>query len=175
MLLPENIASVEKLVQKLSTLGVDYISITPFNLQNDEQFYKLEKPFELIELDNLFKQLEKYSTDTFKVNARTNAFEQHHKNRDYEHCYGCNFITAMNSAGDISTCLPYWDNKEYSYGNINEMTFKDIWHGEKRKKIKNFLENGLNVHKCPANCRPNAINSYLYELKYPQVSHLNFI
>lgn len=175
VLLPENTHSIENLIQECSKIGLDYISIKPFNLQSNEQFYKMQKPFDLDVLENLFRKFESYTTSTFKVIARVNAFEQHHKKRDYEHCYGCNFITAMNSAGDISTCLPYWDNEKYSYGNINELSFYEIWHGEKRKKIKDFLENRLNVHTCPANCRPNTINRFLYELKHPTVSHLNFI
>lgn len=175
VLLPENINSVENLVKIASEIGVDYISIKPFNLQNEEQFYQQEKPFKLNELNELFKKLESYSTETFNVTARVNAFEQHHEKRSYNHCYGCNFITALNSAGELATCLPYWDKKEYVYGNINESSFLDIWNGEKRKKIKHYLENHLDVHKCPANCRPNAINNFLYELKHPSVTHLNFI
>ena len=172
VLLPENIDSIKNLVYLVKDIGIDYLSIKPFVLQNEAQFYR-QKEFKE-DLNSLFKELENYSTDTFRVIARVNAFENYGK-RDYDKCYGCNFITALNSAGDIATCLPYWDKEEFVYGNIYKNSFKEIWHSERRKKIKYFLENELDAKSCPPNCRPNAINSFLYELKHPRVSHINFI
>jgi radical SAM protein with 4Fe4S-binding SPASM domain len=175
VLLPENIDSLEDAVMCMKEVGADYISIKPFVQQSDEQFYKMERPFDLQELDERFKKLEEHSTDLFRVMARKNAFEKYGQ-RDYCNCLGTSFVSAMNSAGEIATCLPYWDNKDFVFGNINESSFKEIWEGEKRAKIKEFLETKLDVKKvCPPNCRPNAINSYLYELKNPSIEHINFI
>jgi radical SAM protein with 4Fe4S-binding SPASM domain len=81
----------------------------------------------------------------------------------------------LNSAGEIASCLPYWDKKEFVYGNINEETFQEIWNGERRRQIKQTLECRLDVGQCPPNCRPHSINGYLYELRHPSVVHLNFI
>lgn len=174
VLLPENKESVENIVKIASEIGIDYISIKPFVQQSDEQFYQMQKQFTLEELDELFKKLEQYSNDDFKVIARVNAFKNYGK-RDYQNCYGCNFITVLNSAGDLASCLPYWDKEEFVYGNINEQSFTEIWNGDKRRKIKHYIEHDLNAHKCPPNCRPNAINSYLNEMKNPKISHINFI
>ena len=173
VLLPENINSLKNLINLVKNIGgIDYLSVKPFVLQNEAQHYR-QKEFD-IDLEEFFKDIETYSNDTFKVIARVNAFENYGK-RDYKHCYGCNFITTLNSAGDIASCLPYWDREEFVYGNIYNNSFKEIWNGEKRKKIKYFLENNLDVKSCPPNCRPNAINSFLYELKHPKVKHINFI
>jgi MoaA/NifB/PqqE/SkfB family radical SAM enzyme len=174
VLLPENIQTVESIVKIASEIGVDYISIKPFVQQNSEQFYQMKRQFKIEELEELFERLQKYNHDTFNVVARVNAFKNY-GNRDYDNCLGCNFTTVLNSAGDLASCLPYWDDENFVYGNINNQSFKEIWNGEKRKKIKKYLESDLDVHKCSPNCRPNAINSYLYELKNPKVSHLNFI
>ena len=172
VLLPENINYLESFVRLVKDIGVDYLSIKPFVLQNKAQFYR-QKEFDL-NLDDFFKKLESYSTDNFKVIARSNAFKNYGK-RDYKNCFGCNFITVLNSAGELASCLPYWDKKEFIYGNIYKNSFKEIWQGDKRKKIKHFLENKLDVSKCPPNCRPNAINEYLFELKNPKINHINFI
>ncbi|MEA1955646.1 MAG: radical SAM protein [Campylobacterota bacterium] len=174
VLLPENIKSVENIVKIASEIGVDYISIKPFVQQSSEQFYQMERQFELQELQDLFEKLEQYNHDSFNIVARVNAFKNYGK-RDYKNCFGCNFITVLNSAGELGSCLPYWDKKEYIYGNINTQNFNEIWNGKKRKKIKYHLENTLDATSCPPNCRPNNINSYLYEMKNPMVSHLNFI
>ncbi len=172
VLLPENIDSLKDFIFLAKDSGVDYLSIKPFVLQNKSQCYR-QKEFQF-SLDEFFKELESFSTDTFKVIVRVNSFKNYGK-RDYRHCYGCNFITVLNSAGYIASCLPYWDKHEFVYGNIYENSFKDIWHSQKRKKVKDFLESKLDVKKCPPNCRPNAINSFLYELKHPEVKHINFI
>jgi len=172
VLLPENIDSIKELILTIKDTGIDYLSVKPFVLQSESQHYR-QKEFKT-DLEKLFKELESYSNETFKVTARVNAFKNYGK-RDYNHCYGCNFITALNSAGDIASCLPYWDREEFVYGNIYKNSFKEIWHSKKRAEIKNFLENSLDVHKCPPNCRPNAINSFLYELKHPTIGHINFI
>lgn len=174
VLLPENIASVENIVKIASEIGINYISIKPFVQQSSKQFYQMEKQFKLEELEELFQKLESYSHNTFDVVARVNAFEKYGQ-RDYNNCFGCNFITVLNSAGDLASCLPYWDNKEFIYGNINEQSFSQIWNGLKRKKIKQHLESTLDTHSCPPNCRPNVINSYLNEMKNPKIFHLNFI
>ncbi|WP_303297061.1 hypothetical protein [Campylobacter fetus] len=29
----------------------------------------------------------------------------------------------------MASCLPYWDKKEFVYGNINEQSFEAIWGG----------------------------------------------
>ncbi|WP_035587166.1 radical SAM protein [Hippea jasoniae] len=173
VLLPENIDSLENLIFILRDIGVDYLSIKPFVLQNENQFYR-NRGFD-IDIYAYFKKIEAYSNENFKVVARLNAFKKYGK-RTYKHCYGCNFITILDSGGNLISCLPYLGKEEFMYGNIYENSFKEIWHSEKRKQVKELLEKQLDVQKvCPPNCRPNAINEYLYELKHPSVAHVNFI
>ena len=124
---------------------------------------------------DLAKEAKSYEDDNFKVIFRENAFLNKQNGRSYSHCYGCNFITTLNSAGDLATCLPYWNKEGFVYGNIYQDSFYEIWNGEKRKKIKSFLERDLNCQKCPTNCRPNAINEFLNDILHRQVSHVNFI
>lgn len=175
VLIPENIDFIEDAVINMKKAGVDYISIKPFVQQSDKQYYQMKKQFTISELDTLFTHLETYNTDDFKVIARKNSFENYGE-RNYCNCYGTSFISVLNSAGEIASCLPYWDKDKFVFGNINQNSFEEIWNSEKRKKIKTFIENELDVKKvCPPNCRPNAINAYLYELKKPSVEHINFI
>lgn len=174
VLLKESVNSLFDAIIAMRDAGVDYISIKPFVLQNENQLYKNNSYFSKDELDELIKKASEFSNENFKVLFRQNAFENYGK-RGYSHCYGCSFITALNSAGDLASCLPYWDKKEFVYGNINEQSFDEIWNSQKRKDIKNFLQNKLNAHSCPPNCRPNAINEFLNEIINPSVKHINFI
>lgn len=174
VLLHENKNSLFNAVETMRECGVDYISIKPFVLQNDSQGYKNDYKFSNDEIENLISKAKSYERDNFSVIFRKNAFENYGV-RGYFHCYGCNFITVLNSAGDLASCLPYWDKKEFIYGNINTQSFHEIWNGKSRKMIKKLLEQNLNAKKCPPNCRQNAINEFLDEMINPQVKHINFI
>ncbi|EDO9795238.1 radical SAM protein [Campylobacter fetus] len=174
VLLKENKNSLINAVKTMKECGVDYISVKPFVLQNENQLYKNNSKFETDQLETLINEAKSYESDDFKVIFRQNAFFKYGQ-RDYSHCYGCSFITVLNSAGDLASCLPYWDKKEFVYGNINEQSFEAIWGGVRRKRVKELLENKINTKNCPPNCRPNAINEFLNEILNPDVKHINFI
>lgn len=175
VLLPENINHVIDAVKRLRDTGINYFVIKPFVQQSHLQTYQMKEQFNLNAIQETLNQAENLSSRSFQVIARKASFENYGR-RNYKHCYGTAFISVLNSAGDIASCLPCWDKKEFIFGNIYENTFKEIWFGEKRKKIKEYLENELNAAaSCPPNCRPNAINRFLWELKHPSVRHINFI
>jgi len=174
VLLPENMDYLLDAVKVLRGCGVDYLSVKPFVQQNEAQHYQMKRQFELEDLKGLIGDCKREETDSFKVLFRENAFEKYGE-RDYCHCNGTSFITVLNSAGELASCLPYWDNPDFVYGNIHEQNFSEIWNGEKRAKIKAYLENELDVKKCPPNCRPNAINSFLENILQKNIKHINFI
>lgn len=174
VLLPENKESLMEAIRTLKACGVDYLSVKPFVQQNAAQHYQMKKPFDLEELRDLIAEANEETTENFKVLFRENAFASYGQ-RDYCHCYGTSFITVLNSAGELASCLPYWDRQDFVYGNINEASFGEIWNGEKRARIKQFLEQRLDARSCPPNCRPNAINSFLSEILERDVKHINFI
>ncbi len=175
VLLPENINYLIDAIKRMRETGVSYFVIKPFVQQSHLQSYQMKEQFNLSAIEDTLNKAEGLSHEKFKVLIRKVSFENYGK-RKYKHCYGTTFISVLNSAGNIATCLPYWDKKEFVFGNIYENTFKEIWFGEKRRKIKDYLENELDAAaSCPPNCRPNAINGFLWEIKNPSVKHINFI
>lgn len=175
VLLPENIDYLIDAVKRMRETGINYFVIKPFVQQSHLQAYQMKGQFDLNAIEETLNKAESLSHENFKVIARKASFENYGK-RKYQHCYGTAFISVLNSSGDIATCLPYWDKKEFVFGNIYENTFKEIWLGEERKKIKAYLEDELDAaESCPPNCRPNAINGFLWEIKNPSVKHVNFI
>jgi len=174
VLLPENINHVIDAVKRLRETGINYFVIKPFVQQSHLQAYQMKGQFNLSAIQETLDQAENLSSGSFQVIARKASFENYGK-RNYSRCHGTAFISVLNSSGEVATCLPYWDKKEFVFGNIYENTFQEIWPREKREKIKEYLENKLDVTSCPPNCRPNAINKFLYELKHPSVMHINFI
>jgi len=174
VVIPENIDSLVEAVYLLREIGVDYVAIKPFVQQSGQQGYQLKQPLDARQLDACLSSAEALSTDTFAVMARRSAFSDYGSRR-YAHCYGTSFISTLNSAGDVATCLPYWDNSDFVFGNIHGQTFREIWNSPRRAEIKTKLEEHLKVRECPPNCRPNAVNEFLFELKFPSVEHINFI
>jgi MoaA/NifB/PqqE/SkfB family radical SAM enzyme len=174
VLLSENLPFLQTAVKRIKEAGADYFVIKPFVQQSGLQRYQMKEQFRLEAIEGALSAAESLSDDRFKVIARRESFSSYGK-RGYRHCYGTSFISVLNSAGDIASCLPYWERTEFVFGNIYESSFADIWQGPVRMKVKAFLERELDVTACPPNCRPNAINEYLSELKHPKVQHINFI
>lgn len=174
VLIPENINFLVPAVSALKMAGVDYLAIKPFVQQSNQQGYQQSSPLDANQVAVLFEEAEALASPEFAVMARKAAFADY-GNRNYDHCYGTSFISVLNSAGELATCLPYWDNQEFVFGTIYEHTFKEIWLSDTRKKIVKYLHERLDTHGCPPNCRPNAINEFLWDLKFPNVKHINFI
>lgn len=172
--LPENMEFIIEAIRLLRDIGIDYFIIKPFVQQSDLQNYKMKRQFDLQEIVDVLNKAEAFSTNNFSVIARKDSFRGYGK-RNYRHCYGASFISVLNSAGNISSCLPYWDNAEFVFGNINRNSFNEIWNGKQRKKVKEYLEHGIDVNTCSPNCRSNAINEFLWGVKYHNVKHVNFI
>lgn len=176
VLLRENKHSLLQGIKNLKECGIDFVSIKPFVYQNENNAYENKNsPLDSSDVSELIKEANKFSDENFKVIFRENAFDNSFKPKGYKHCYGANFISVLNSAGQMATCLPYWDREEFIYGNIYEQSFYEIWNGEKRAEIKKHLESSLDCASCPKNCRPNAINEFLSELQNPTIKHINFI
>lgn len=174
VVIPENVDSLVDAAATLRDAGADYLAIKPFVHQHERQGYRLGTPLDPVTLEHALTAAESYSTEEFKVMVRKTAFLEYGIRR-YSHCFGTSFVSVVNSAGDVATCLPYWDNAEFVFGNVYRQSFREIWQGERRKGIKKMVEEQLDVKSCPPNCRPNAINEFLYELKFPSVEHINFI
>jgi radical SAM protein with 4Fe4S-binding SPASM domain len=174
VLIPENKNDLYRGAAAIKEAGLDYLAVKPFILQRPEQLYQMAGQYDAHELEALFDQILSLSGEHFAVVVRKNGFAQPDRNGD-AHCRGCSFITVINSAGDVATCLPYWDKPEFVYGNIYQNRFEEIWRGEKRKALQKHLESDMDTQRCPPNCRPNAINAYLSDITNPSVRHVNFI
>jgi len=174
VLIPENIKYLIDAVKIMKESIIDYFVIKPFVQQSEQQFFQQTERLRMEDLEGLFDKAESLSDQNFKVIARRDSFRDYGR-RSYDRCYGTSFISVLNSAGDISTCLPYWDKEEFCFGNIYSNTFKEIWLGKRRTKIKEYLEHTMNAQECPPNCRPNAINEFLWEVMNPTFKHINFI
>lgn len=175
VVIPENLHTIVDLAKLGGEIGVDYLAIKPFVQHADQEGYQFKENFSLQEVDHILNESEKYSTDTYKVIARKEAFRKYH-DRSYDNCLALPLFSVVLSDGNVYSCGPFLDNEKFCYGNIYEQNVTDIINGQKRKEILEFAKNKLDCkNECMPNCRLDAINRSLWELKNPTVKHLNYI
>ena len=175
VVIPENIESVLSLAKLGGELGVDYLSIKPFVQHGDQKGYHFEQNYSLDAIEAILDEAEKYSTDEYKVIARKEAFRKYHE-RTYDHCLALPLFGVVLSDGNIYACGPYLGDERFCFGNIYENSVSEIYNGQRRKDILEFAKTKLDCKgECMPNCRLDAINRSLWELKSPTLRHLRFI
>jgi len=171
--LPENLHTVEELARIASELGVDYLAVKPFVQHPDQQNRQWQESFRPEDIESVARRSEAYSRDDFKVLVRRASFESYH-HRSYKHCLGLPFFAFVLSDGNVYTCGTYYGNEEHVYGNVLKQSFQEIWESERTRSIQKHAACQLDAGQCMPNCRPDAVNRFLWELKNPP-AHLNFI
>jgi radical SAM protein with 4Fe4S-binding SPASM domain len=173
ILIPQNVKEMAALAGRLKKIGVDYLVIKPYcqhGFSNNKISFSLSKS----ELNSLERDLEGYSNGAFQVILRRNAMRKIGMPKPYRNCYGLDFAAHLSSSGDLYPCNAFVGKKEFSFGNICNERFTDIWLGRRRKDVMLKLNKLLNVDNCRVACRLDEINCYLWKLKHPG-GHFNFI
>ena len=178
LLLPENASEIEDLARLCrDELGVDYLVIKSYSHVAKSQNRKYAT-IDYSLYSNMGERLDKWNTDKFKVVFRENSISKYQSNggRGYTTCYSTPFLLAYVMAdGAVYGCRDHLLDPRFEYGNINELSFQDIWEGEKRRKNVTFVLKELDLKDCRKNCRMDESNRYLFRLKEDPVSHVNFI
>jgi len=160
---------IQKLVQALKTIGIDYITVKMFNKHPLISFRPEGKMLSYEEL----RKIEALSEDDFYVLVRQH-FSPTENGRTYKRCYGLEFFAELQSDGHFCPCGPLLGISEYNYGNIYKNSFEEIWTGKLRQEILGRMECTINTAECMENCRLNSINNLLWSIKH-EPFHVNFI
>ena len=176
LLLPENAGEIRLLAEICrDRVGLDYLVVKPYS----QHSFSETRTYESLEYSGfiaLGKELADLNTDTFSLIFRTNTMRNYSAADRYPKCYSVPFLWGHIMAdGTVSGCMPYLLDPRFEYGNINEQTFLDIWHGEKREKGYHFVMNELDISECRKNCRMDEVNRYLYKIIDNPPEHVNFI
>lgn len=174
LLLPENHKEIIRLAKLAKQIGMDYLVIKPYSHHPFSRTtrYKDIRYGRYLKLQDRLRQIDdKHFSVVFRINAMRRWDEAV---RGYQRCYALRFWSYIDAGGDVWGCSAYLKDKRFLYGNIYKNTFIDIWQGGRREKALKMAENRLNINNCRVNCRMEAINTYLWELKHPS-EHINFI
>jgi len=143
-------------------LGVDYYEIKPV-FPSVGKTDQLPNTLASEDAITLMMEAKKYETPSFKVYAKSDQLKGAYANIDdriYDDCPGCRTSTTLESDFKLYIC----DNQkapQYCFGNLGEQSFEEVWNGNQRKEILEFL----NVHKCPPHCRMDPLNVIIQQIR----------
>lgn len=171
ILINENMERIYDNAVLAKQMGMDYFTVKRFS-KHPENVYDV--PEDLYkQCRDQFDRCEELNDDHFTAIVRWNQFEGQ-CDRTYKRCVGLPFITQILADGSVVPCCMFFDDPSKHFGNLNEQSFADIWLGENKKRIVDFIEKNVNVEGCMTYCRHHSTNLFLWQL-VEKPSHINFI
>jgi radical SAM protein with 4Fe4S-binding SPASM domain len=178
LLLPENAGEVEGLARLCrDEIGLDYLVVKPYS-QHTLSLTRLYQGIDYQGYGDLRARLDALNTDHFSVVYRENTMKKLEAGdaKRYQRCHATPFFWAyVMATGEVYGCSAYLLDQRFGYGNINEISFKNIWEGERRRENFHYVREELDIHECRLNCRMDEANRYLDRLLQQDVPHVNFI
>ncbi|MDO8517080.1 MAG: radical SAM protein [Nanoarchaeota archaeon] len=170
LLTNKSLNELVNLAKTIKELGADNIQIKPYS---HHPASRNDLRFNYFDAENIRPELIALSDDKFQVIYRTQTINRLCGERDYKECHGLPFFTLIDAHANVLPCNLFYNNPEFTYGNLNEKKFSEIWKSEKRQEVINKItEKG--IEDCRLGCRLDVINRYLGRLKDPH-PHDNFI
>ena len=170
LILPTNIREINTLAERCKEMGVDNLQIKPYSHHPSSKNDLRVTGEKVKELDESLKGL---SDEKFHIHFRRRTIKRIERGCDYQECYGLPFFALIDAKGNVIPCNLYYNNPKFTYGNLHEESFSEIWLGDRRRQVLGKIRKE-GVEKCRRGCRLDAINRYLERLKNPTL-HDNFI
>ena len=150
-------------------IGCDYYELKPTYQFRDDAVHKLMKhdPKLMEEAKIQIARLDELATDDFKILKAINLeYSLEGINvkqpKSYNKCPSTHLRTTIAPSG--SFICPYWRGKEkYNIGDLNKMSFKEMWNGEKRKKVMD--KTNISVDCNEIHCLRHETNRTVIDIK----------
>ena len=175
VMIPDNVDEIVLLAEKVKSCGADRYIVKSYGdnflMQNDIK-KDVDKDF-FAHNDDLKNALMKLNDDNFQVVYRKNRIDSEFSRRNYNYCHASSFHACICADGSVCPCANLQGIPKYSFGNINESSFSELWESKKRLDVMEKISNGK-MSVCPTACKLDSMNRYLHELLHPDM-HVNFI
>lgn len=161
--------------RKVKESGCRYIGfkrvISEENLFDTQMLVSCEANFQFAK--------KQYESDNFSVMGfRIYNFETGNKGKPYDRCFGHHLVGIVAADGEMYACCSTRGREKYSFGNIKEKSFTEIWHGPQRQKVLEKVSEGECKRYCLGHTsymrydHYNELFNYLTESQKP---HANFL
>jgi radical SAM protein with 4Fe4S-binding SPASM domain len=121
---------------------------------------------EVIDLLNSASEIlgKKFECNSYKLEDL--MIDKKNYGRGYKECIGSQFQPCVGADGHVYVCTNHRGHKKYSYGNLKEKRFSEIWRDiKKRKEIMDLINNKEKFSKCSQLCKPHESNKILWSIK----------
>lgn len=163
LIIPESIEGALDLAKKVKDAGVDNFQVKPYSQHpSSSNTFSVN----LDEYNELETELKKIETDSFHIYFRQKTIQRLVDGIDYDCCHGLPFFALINARGQIIPCNLFYNNPDFVYGDLNQLSFSEIWQSEQRKSVLSALKK-QGVVQCRQACRLDPINRYLHRVKNP--------
>lgn len=174
LLLPDNFRECVDLAKKARDIGMDYLVVKPYS-QHPFSKTTRYKNIRYGKYLSLADKLAVLNSERFNVIFRIDTMKRWDTGaHDYRHCYALAFWAYIDASGNLWSCSAHLTDKRFRIGNIYKNTFKELWNSERSRRLTRWAAKSLDTRHCRVNCRMDAINSYLWDLRHPS-EHVNFI
>jgi GTP 3',8-cyclase len=163
VMVSENRAEMASLAKIIGESGADSLQIKPYSQHPLSENHN-SSPYEAF--GELEKELAQHSREGYDVIVRTGTVDRLTNEKDYRGCHGLSFSGLITAKGDVIPCNIFYGAPDFSYGNLNEKSFSEIWTGQQRKEVIGKLRESL-PDGCRAACPLDAMNRYLQRLVTP--------
>ena len=154
---PDNFVEIVEFAKRFSTFSVDYCQFKP-EIVNLEREDGIQRGLEFWEnrVLPLLEEAKVILGDKFQMNDYKLDDLQAGPpyGRTYKKCLGSQLQPCIGADGEVYVCTNLRGYKEYSYGNINERSFKEIWEDvETRRKVMYRIEEEEKFSNCTHLCK----------------------
>lgn len=174
---PYNAEYAVETAKMCKEIGVDYLLVKCANQSVHNPTHRWEKDT-YIKYRKSFEEVAKLQNEQFLVSVRWDQFESQKDygpfKKSYKSCYGMEFETMIDSDSRVYPCLNFWRNQRFCLGDLNEMSFQEIWKSEQRRRVLDDIYQKFDLNQCYFECKHHHINTTLWELANPPM-HKNFL
>ncbi len=166
-------------------IGVDYCQYKPEIIQIERQQknsdlgrVQISSDFWIKKVINLLDQAKqtlgkKFECNDYKIDDLIIDVKKY--GRNYKECIGSQFQPCVGADGNVYVCTNHRGHKKYSYGNVNEKKFSDIWNDlKKRQSVMELINKKEKFSNCTHLCKPHESNKILWKIKENQKNEKYF-
>lgn len=166
----ENFQEIIDFANIFKNIDVDYCQFKPEIIQierssNGKSIKQIEASFWALEVLSKLNEAKNILGGKFECNEyKVEDLIKDPKNygRSYKKCLGSQLQPCIGADGNVYVCTNHRGHKKYSYGNLYERSFEEIWNDLKKKtQIMNVINFDEKFKNCTNLCKPHESNKLL--------------